>query len=100
MTNRNGKKTVPADSTTVNDNDKKFSTLYGELKESIEREISFTISFEGIYKWIVFANSRRNSELPVANRYFGAFEDGSLKIRGTETRRQDTPPFLSKCQKE
>ena len=49
MTNRNGKKTVPADSTTVNDNDKEFSTLYGELKESIEREIGFTISFEGIY---------------------------------------------------
>jgi DNA polymerase-2 len=101
MTNRNGKKTVPADSTTVNANDKEFSTLYGELKESIEREIGFTISFEGIYKWIVFANSRRNSELPVANRYFGAFEeDDSLKIRGMETRRQDTPLFLSKCQKE
>ena len=43
MTNRNGKKTVPADSTTVNGNDKKFSMLYGKLKESIERNWFYNI---------------------------------------------------------
>lgn len=73
---------------------------YLELKESIEQETGFTISFEGVYKWIVFANSKTNSKLPVVNRYFGAFEDRSLKIRGIEARRQDTPPFFSKCQIE
>ena len=36
----------------------------------------------------------------MANRYFGAFEDGSLKIRGIEARRHDTPPIFYKCQNE
>jgi DNA polymerase-2 len=74
---------------------------YLELKESIEKETGFAISFEGIYKWIAFVASKRNDILPVANRYFGAFEEGgSLKIRGIEARRHDTPPFLCKCQEE
>jgi len=36
----------------------------------------------------------------VANRYFGAFEDGSLKLRGIEARRHDTPPFIKDTQLE
>src|SRR6187200_1625400 len=44
---------------------------YHKLKESIERKTGYTISFEGIYKWIVFVNSNLNPTLPVANRYFG-----------------------------
>jgi DNA polymerase-2 len=38
--------------------------------------------------------------LPIPNRYFGVFEDGALIIRGIEERRHDTPPLLSKCQRE
>jgi DNA polymerase I len=74
---------------------------YLKLKESIERETGFTVSFEGVYKWTAFDNSKRNSELPVANRYFGAFEcdkdddDDNPKVRGIEARRHDTPIFLS-----
>jgi DNA polymerase-2 len=39
------------------------------------------------------------------SRYFGVFEEedddgGSLKIRGIEARRHDTPPFFAKCQQE
>ncbi len=73
-----------------------------ELKESIHRETGFDISFEGIYKWIVFVNSKikNHRHLPVPNRYFGVFEDGVLKVRGIEERRHDTPPLLSKCQSE
>lgn len=73
---------------------------YLELKNTIERETGFEISFEGVYKWIAFVHSKENNKLPVANRYFGAFEDGSLKIRGIETRRQDTPPLFEKFQSE
>jgi DNA polymerase-2 len=73
-----------------------------ELKESILKETGFDISFEGIYKWIVFVNSKikNHLHLPVPNRYFGVFEDGVLKVRGIEERRHDTPPLLSKCQSE
>ena len=74
---------------------------YLELKESIEEQTGFAISFEGIYKWIAFVPSKINNQLPVPNRYFGVFEEGnSLKIRGLEARRHDTPPFFSKCQQE
>jgi DNA polymerase-2 len=71
-----------------------------DLKSSIVQKIGFTISFEGIFKWIVFVRSKINSQLPVPNRYFGIFGDGSLKIRGIEARRHDTPPYFSKCQNE
>jgi len=36
----------------------------------------------------------------VANRYFGAFEDGALKVRGIEARRHDTPPYIKETQME
>ena len=34
------------------------------LKKDIEDQFDFQISFEGIYKWIVFDFSKGNSELP------------------------------------
>jgi DNA polymerase, archaea type len=73
---------------------------YLKLKESIEKETGFKISFEGTYKWIAFIHSKANDILPVPNRYFGVFEDGNLKIRGIEARRHDTPIFFSRCQNE
>lgn len=73
---------------------------YLELKEAIEDKIGFSISFEGIYRWIVFPPSKVNNNLPVVNRYFGAFEDSNIKIRGIETRRRDTPSLFAKFQNE
>jgi DNA polymerase-2 len=79
---------------------KKEDEYYLKLKESIEQQTGFKISFEGLYKWIVFTSSKQNDTLPVPNRYFGSFENNSLKIRGLETRRHDTPVFFSKFQNE
>jgi DNA polymerase, archaea type len=73
---------------------------YLQLKGSIENKTGFKISFEGIYKWIAFVHSKRNDALPVPNRYFGVLEDGSLKIRGIEARRHDTPTLFNRCQNE
>ena len=73
---------------------------YTELKKTIEEETGFSISLEGIYKWIVFLQSKESSDLPAANRYFGAFLDGSVKIRGIEARRHDTPPLFARFQHE
>lgn len=84
-----------------NNNDNIDMQDYLKLKESIERETGFKISFEGVYKWIAFIHSKANDILPIPNRYFGAFKDGiSLKIRGIEVRRHDTPIFFSRCQNE
>ncbi len=79
---------------------KRNSTIgdYMDLKRAIERETGFELSFEGVYKWIVFVHSRESSKVPVANRYFGTFEDGRIKIRGIEARRHDTPQFFVKFQ--
>jgi DNA polymerase, archaea type len=73
---------------------------YLELKESIEKETGFALTFEGIHKWIAFVHSKQNDILPVPNRYFGVYEDGTLKIRGIEARRHDTPALFSKFQQE
>ena len=90
---RRAKTSTPSGSSEHHDN-------YLKLKEVLEQKLGFAISFEGVYKWLVFVHSKTNHQLPVANRYFGAFEDGSLKIRGIEARRHDTPPIFYKCQNE
>ncbi len=71
-----------------------------ELKEAIEKETGFALTFEGIHKWIAFVQSKQNDILPVPNRYFGVYEDGTLKVRGIEARRHDTPIFFRKFQQE
>jgi DNA polymerase-2 len=71
-----------------------------DLKSEIEELTNFSISFEGIYKWIVFDFSKSNPTLPALNRYFGVFHDGTIKMRGIETRRHDTPQFFINFQQE
>ncbi len=71
---------------------------YGDLCEAIERRLGLPISFEGIYRWIVFLPSKVHAELPVLNRYYGVFKNGQVKVRGIEYRRRDTPPIIKQCQ--
>ncbi len=73
---------------------------YLELCGEIMREMDLPISFEGRYKWIVFLNSRVDPSLPVLNRYYGVFQDGTIKVRGIDLRRHDTPEIVRKCQAE
>ena len=58
------------------------------------------IALEGIYRWIAFLPSRRDSRVPVANRYFGLFQDGVLKKRGIELQRRDTTLFVAQVQEK
>jgi DNA polymerase elongation subunit (family B) len=73
---------------------------YVELTEAISQATGLWIDIEGIYNWIAFLPSRQDSFLSVANRYFGVFENGEVKVRGLETRRGDTPPFIRHAQNE
>ncbi|HEX9013387.1 MAG TPA: DNA polymerase domain-containing protein, partial [Anaerolineaceae bacterium] len=78
------------------------------LLDRIAEVTRLPIGLDGIYRWVAFLPSRRSADssrshsvLPgVANRYFGVFQDGSVKMRGIETRRLDTPPFISRLQLE
>jgi DNA polymerase, archaea type len=76
------------------------SKRYMDLKKDIEEQTGFSISFEGVYKWIVFDSSKTNPQLPALNRYFGVFENGTIKARGIETRRHDTPKIFIDFQDE
>ena len=88
------------DSIWVKKRDDAANNDYTNLKETIKKETGFNVSFEGVYKWIAFLPSEISSHIPVLNRYFGVFEDGTIKTRGIEGRRHDTPDFLVQCQNE
>jgi DNA polymerase-2 len=73
---------------------------FQSLVEAIAEDTHLHITLEGVYRWIVFLPSRQDERVPVPNRYFGVFQDGSLKMRGIEARRRDTPPWISEIQLE
>ena len=71
-----------------------FQVLLAEVPE----RTGLPIALDGIYRWVVFLPSRVDKRIPVPNRYFGVFQDGSIKVRGIEARRHDTPTFISETQ--
>lgn len=71
-----------------------FEALLADITE----RTGLPISLDGVYRWVVFLPSRLNERIPVANRYFGVFQDGSIKVRGIEVRRRDTAPFIAETQ--
>ncbi len=74
-------------------------TDFEDLLVKIQLRTEIPIALDGIYRWVVFVPSRQNANRPVPNRYFGVFQDGSLKIRGIDARRRDTTPFVADTQR-
>jgi DNA polymerase-2 len=79
----------------------------GATAEDIERLCAtitgvtgIEMALEGVYPWIVFASSKQKSTRPVAARFYGAFTDGTMKIRGLACRRHDTPLVIKQAQEE
>jgi DNA polymerase-2 len=70
------------------------------LVEEIGCATGVRIDIEGVYRWLAFPPSRMRAHCPVANRYFGAFEDGTIKMRGVEARRHDTVRWIREAQVE
>jgi DNA polymerase-2 len=69
-----------------------------ELCRKISEATGITMSLEGIYRWMTFLPSKGNPESPVANRYFGLFQNGKIKARGLSFRRGDMPPLIQEAQ--
>lgn len=69
-----------------------------ELCREISEATGVTMSLEGIYRWVAFLPSKGNPESPVANRYFGLFQNGKIKARGLSFRRGDMPPLIQEAQ--
>jgi len=70
------------------------------LLDAVAARTGLSIALDGVFRWVAFLPSRRDGRVPVANRYFGVFQDGSLKVRGLETRRRDTAPWVSETQQQ
>jgi len=70
------------------------------LLEEVAERTGLPIALDGIYRWVAFLPSRVDGRVPVPNRYFGVFQDGSLKVRGIEARRRDSAPFIVEMQME
>jgi DNA polymerase-2 len=70
------------------------------LLEEVADRTSLPISLDGVYRWVAFLPSRVDDRLPVPNRYFGVFQDGSVKARGIDLRRRDSAPFVADTQRE
>ena len=70
------------------------------LADNISAKTGIPMTFEGIYRWLMFPTSRTRPALAVPNRYAGVFNNGEIKVRGIELRRHDTPLFIGRAQKE
>jgi DNA polymerase I len=73
---------------------------YLSLCEEISEKVDLPLDFAGLYKWIVFLPSKTHPNVPVLNSYYGVKADGTLKVRGLEVRRRDTPKFVCDAQME
>ncbi len=79
------------------------ATTVGDFQpvlDAVAERTGLPIALDGIFRWVAFLPSRRDERIPVPNRYFGVFQDGSLKIRGIEARRNDTPSCVASAQLE
>lgn len=73
--------------------------LQGICRE-IEGAVQIPIAIEGVYRWIVFLPSVADKRVPVPTRFYGLFNDGTLKMRGIEMRKSDTPLIVYRMQEE
>ncbi|MGO9395359.1 MAG: DNA polymerase domain-containing protein, partial [Desulfobaccales bacterium] len=87
---------IPHD--TLNTN--RYQAELAELCLKISSATGVKLALEGVYRWLCFMPSRQDQRRPVATRYFGVFEDGSLKVRGLACRRRDTPPLVRRAQED
>jgi DNA polymerase-2 len=70
------------------------------LLEEIATRTHLPVGLDGVFRWVAFLPSRVDARVPVPNRYFGMYQDGSLKVRGVDVRRRDTPEFIGDVQME
>ncbi|MFQ5817041.1 MAG: DNA polymerase domain-containing protein [Terriglobia bacterium] len=73
---------------------------YERLAEEIHERTGLPISLQALYRYIVFLPSKQFEAVPVPNRFFAVSEESELKVRGLESRRHDTAPFVARMQQE
>ncbi len=88
------------DSLFVQQDGMKEKKNFEPLLRAVHAQTKIPIALDGVYRWVCFMPSKRDARIPVPNRYFGVFQDGSVKYRGIAARRRDTPYWVKKMQLE
>jgi DNA polymerase elongation subunit (family B) len=70
------------------------------LMDEIISRTGLILELEGIFDWLIFTASRMNPRIGAANRYFGRWHNGGLKVRGMAQRRKDTPIWIADAERE
>ena len=71
--------------------------------EEISLKTKIPIAFDpsrDYFDFICFLPTKNDPEIGALNRYWGIKPNGSIKIRGIEIRRHDTPPLIKRFQQE
>jgi len=73
---------------------------FEEVMHKIVNRTGLAIALDGVFRWVAFLPSKMDARIPIANRYFGVFQSGEIKVRGLEARRRDTPRWIGQVQTE
>jgi DNA polymerase I len=68
-----------------------------ELMEAIARETGLKIKLEALYDWVILCNNK-GTALGSPARYFGRLSDGTLKVKGLDLVKRDTPGIVRATQ--
>jgi len=71
-----------------------------EFCKELEQLVGIPVSFEGIFKWIVFLPSVNDPYRPLPATYYGTFKNNEIKARGIEVRQKRAPLLIKVFQKE
>ena len=71
---------------------------YLEYCRRVYRETGFRMELDSYYKWLYIPPSRNGSA--AINRYVGVLQDGSIKAKGIELIRRDTPGIVKEIQEK
>jgi DNA polymerase I len=68
-----------------------------DLMEAIGRETGLKIKLEALYDWVILCNNKGTS-IGSPARYFGRLSDGTLKVKGLDLVKRDTPGIVRATQ--
>ena len=88
------------DSLFVQKEEARRSQDFSSLMNEINFRTGLIIELEGIFDWLVFTTSKLNPRIGAANRYFGRFDKGGLKVRGLAQRRSDSCNWIADAERE
>jgi DNA polymerase elongation subunit (family B) len=88
------------DSLFVQKEEARQSQDFRPLMEEITIRTGLIIELEGIFDWLIFTASKLNPRIGAANRYFGRFDKGGLKVRGLAQRRSDSCNWIADAERE